>query len=654
MGNQFQPQLTHNFAISLSELSKIIDSLNDAAFLIEDRNIVNVNSKATQLTSFTRQELIRKPVTWVIKNINDISQPSQTDQIPQTKVFNAILSTRNGKKFVPNARLIHIKEKWGLIILKPFDEKYLQSYNEEDTTILSRLLEIIKTGQINNPEQALLKSLEAGKELLETSILAIYVGNSQKPSARRVAFSGDGDAFPAEIFSLDIKVLNKATIWFQSQKSIVSFLHQEARAAGLSYLATCPIGNKDSDALVGILVAGGYQSPPPENFLEHLKILGEILSGVINKSVLITNLQASIEENNQTISILESAKNLISDGVILVNKKLQIAETNQSAEVVLGYNAFDMHGVEISEIFIGTDRLIPAIDSALQGISTPNLGNINIHRRDGSEFPVEIGTFPVHHQAEILGAIVIIKDLSEHKQIQIRTQQLEQRALLGEVTSIFAHEVRNPINNISTGLQLMAEELHDDDSQIDAISRILQDCNRLDGLMESVLTFSRTGNYDFVPLSIEELIERLLKLWAPRIKRLKIEYYTAFPPKPIEVIGDRRALEQVFTNIISNAIQVMEEMGSGTLAIRVSPIKWINERPTVQIDISDTGPGISADIHRRIFEPFFTTKKNGTGLGLAISKQIITAHKGSINLTTFPGGTVFHVKLPARLNEETK
>ena len=97
-------------------------------------------------------------------------------------------------------------------------------------------------------------------------------------------------------------------------------------------------------------------------------------------------------------------------------------------------------------------------------------------------------------------------------------------------------------------------------------------------------------------------------MWAPRIKRLNIKHYTAYPSESIEVIGDRRALEQVFTNIISNAIQVMEEMCGGTLSIKVSRIKWLNERPTVQIDISDTGPGISVDIHKRIFEPFFTNK----------------------------------------------
>jgi signal transduction histidine kinase len=77
-----------------------------------------------------------------------------------------------------------------------------------------------------------------------------------------------------------------------------------------------------------------------------------------------------------------------------------------------------------------------------------------------------------------------------------------------------------------------------------------------------------------------------------------------------------------------------------------------NGKPIIQIDISDTGPGISEEYHQKIFDPFFTTKKDGTGLGLAITKQIITAHKGNISLTSFPGGTVFHITLPVIIQGE--
>jgi signal transduction histidine kinase len=89
--------------------------------------------------------------------------------------------------------------------------------------------------------------------------------------------------------------------------------------------------------------------------------------------------------------------------------------------------------------------------------------------------------------------------------------------------------------------------------------------------------------------------------------------------------------------------------------VRIAPRRIPGRKLLTQIDISDTGPGIPDDIRERIFDPFFTTDPNGTGLGLSITKQIITAHKGSIHPTSFPGGTVFHVQIPAlEATEELK
>jgi PAS domain S-box-containing protein len=415
-------------------------------------------------------------------------------------------------------------------------------------------------------------------------------------------------------------------------------------------VATTPIG--DNNTLSGVLIAGGHQDPPPESCLEYLLLLGEILSNIINKSYLISNLRSTIQDYKSNLSILESAKKIISDGIILVNHNLCIEEINPAAEIILGYNCIDVQQRKIDEILIGTDRLIPAIQLAFQGKRTPNLGDVKLHRCDGSEFHAEVGTFPIKDEDGSLGAFIVLRDQSEHEQNRIRTHQLEQRAVLGEVTAIFAHEVRNPINNISTGLQLLKEDTGSEDPNFDVIQRMLQDCNRLAGLMESVLVFSRPGNYTIIPLHVGDLLKRLIRLWTPRISRFNIELFMSVPDEDFIVMGDQRALEQVFTNLISNAIQAMQEMGGGTLGIKMSKLVNGNNNPIIQIDISDTGPGIDKKIRQKIFEPFFTTKNNGTGLGLAITKQIITTHKGSISLTTFPGGTVFHVNLPSYSNLE--
>jgi len=120
------------------------------------------------------------------------------------------------------------------------------------------------------------------------------------------------------------------------------------------------------------------------------------------------------------------------------------------------------------------------------------------------------------------------------------------------------------------------------------------------------------------------------------------------------VLADPRSLDQVFTNLVGNAVEAMsaaaESAAPGaekTLAVRVAPYNQPGGRPQVEITVSDNGPGIPDSIRERIFEPFVTTKQQGTGLGLAITKRIVTAHHGSITVNSFPGGTVFRVLLLA-------
>lgn len=648
MVNLFTNQTTSSSLLGSSELSILLDGVKSAAFLVEKKQIIAVNAKATELTAYTRNELIRKAIKDVVAlddHVNPyLSTRNNNDGYP---IVNVII--RNHTKIQAYAEILIINDQVRLFSVEPVEVVTNRKRQTEETTfLLGTIHELNQTLHIDRLEEAISKILEIGTKLADFSILAIYVGNSQKPSASKVAYQGDATMFPAEIFSSDLNQLAKPTYWTRGQRSIVTFLHQGARSAGLSFLATYPIG--DVGALVGVLVGGGYQDPPPENCLPLLKIVSGFLSNIINKSTLIANLKKTLQENVQNISILESAKNVISDGIAVVSPELKIEEINQSAEMILGYTNREVQGVEVNEIFFGTDRLIPAVQLGLQGITTLTLGDVHLHRRDGTEFPVEISTVPIQHKNATLGVFIILRDKSESEQIRIRNLQLEQRAVLGDVTSIFAHEVRNPINNISTGLQLMAEEVEDEEHQA-SIKRILNDCTRLTTLMESVLTFSRSSNV-YITIRIGDLIERLIKSWVPRMNRSNIDHHINISSPDIQVGADRRALEQVFTNLISNAIQAMQEIGGGTLAIKITLHSNENGKSTVQVDVSDTGPGIPEENRNRIFEPFFTTKKNGTGLGLAITKQIITQHKGTINLTTFPGGTVFHVILPALNDSE--
>jgi signal transduction histidine kinase len=167
------------------------------------------------------------------------------------------------------------------------------------------------------------------------------------------------------------------------------------------------------------------------------------------------------------------------------------------------------------------------------------------------------------------GVLVVVR-FGEHEQFQVRNQQLEQRALLGEVTAIFAHEVRNPINNISTGLQLLAYNLSRDDPNREVINRLNQDCNRLTHLMSSVLAFSRPAENKIEPINLFDLLPNLLGRWQPRLARLNISHNFNALTSKCTINGDLRSLEQVFNNLIGNAVEAMKESG-GSLVIHIRP-----------------------------------------------------------------------------------
>ena len=190
----------------------------------------------------------------------------------------------------------------------------------------------------------------------------------------------------------------------------------------------------------------------------------------------------------------------------------------------------------------------------------------------------------------------------------------------------------------------MEENLEGDEENLQWISKIQKECDNLIELMDSVLSFSKPLEYKMSSVNLNQMVNQLLDRWRPRLLRVNVTpYFESELEKPF-VQGDQRALEQVFTNLISNAINAMSQDG-GYLGIRITEAEKPEDEQFLQINITDSGPGIPADIKEHIFKPFITGSKHGTGLGLAITQRIITAHKGKIEVESFPGGTIFKVFL---------
>jgi len=247
------------------------------------------------------------------------------------------------------------------------------------------------------------------------------------------------------------------------------------------------------------------------------------------------------------------------------------------------------------------------------------------------------------------------------KKTQDQLIQKNKMEALGRMASGVAHQIRNPLEIILMGVELLEElDYRKDELGRQSIDKIKAATHRINRIIHDVLQFSRTSDFSFKAVDIEQLLEESLEFMQHKIVRSNIVVEKAFHPESLLVQGDKNTLQQVFLNILQNAVEAMDR--NGRLSIRTYKLfeqtaAGRNENtPRVVIEIEDNGPGIPEEVAANIFEPFFTTKKaqQGTGLGLSIASLIIDRHQGSIELCTKEGeGTKFKIRLnPAKKERE--
>jgi len=252
----------------------------------------------------------------------------------------------------------------------------------------------------------------------------------------------------------------------------------------------------------------------------------------------------------------------------------------------------------------------------------------------------------------------MLEELDARQREMVRSEKL---ASLGTMLSGVAHELNNPLSNISTSTQILAEELGqaEPDYQRELVEQIDSETDRARQIVRALLDFAPERAFRRESVPLQPLLQDTLRLFAGQVPdsvRIALEV-----PADITVDADRPRLQQVFLNLFRNAVEAMP--AGGELTVRASnaapeaaqsgrrpPRGAIVGRPLVEIEVRDTGSGIPAAALPRIFDPFFSTKDvgKGTGLGLFVVHQIVSEHGGSIAAECPPGqGTRFTLRLPA-------
>jgi two-component system, NtrC family, sensor kinase len=249
-------------------------------------------------------------------------------------------------------------------------------------------------------------------------------------------------------------------------------------------------------------------------------------------------------------------------------------------------------------------------------------------------------------------AVLVVHDVSERVAMERALKEKDRLAALGMLAAGVAHEVNTPITGISSYAQMLLAETAESDPHYDILKKVERQTFRAARIVNNLLEFARNRQNERRPVALAPLLSESIELLGdrPGKRRIELDWRPPTPEMPaIVVLGSDGELQQVFTNLLLNALQALAAPPEtpekkGRLTVRLEA-----DATTARVHVEDTGPGISPERLERIFEPFYSTKlaSGGTGLGLAISYDIVRRHGGRLTATSAPGaGARFTVELP--------
>lgn len=222
---------------------------------------------------------------------------------------------------------------------------------------------------------------------------------------------------------------------------------------------------------------------------------------------------------------------------------------------------------------------------------------------------------------------------------QSEIAQTEKLAALGYLAAGMAHEIRNPLNSISLFTQLLGQGIEEIEIG-DYLDKILKEVDRIDGIIRKLVDAANRSRVVVDDIRLDQVVQDALDIFSPQIdaRRIQVSFECLEPVSPIK--ADRTELEQIFTNLLMNAVEELSLGGELTINIE-SP------EGLIAVRVSDNGGGIADEHLESIFKPFFSTKSRGTGIGLPVARRIARLYHGDVAIEhTSQAGTTFLVTIP--------
>jgi signal transduction histidine kinase len=230
------------------------------------------------------------------------------------------------------------------------------------------------------------------------------------------------------------------------------------------------------------------------------------------------------------------------------------------------------------------------------------------------------------------------------KELEIKNRELARKnrlADLGQMASHVAHEVRNNLVPVSLYVSLLRRRLSDDSGSLNTLAKIEAGFTALEATVSDLLSFTAHRQPQWQTFLVGDLVSEVCESLEPQLEAQMIDVDIDVPPNTL-LSADREMIRRAVLNLVLNAIDAMRNGGTLVITSYDSPRGF-------ELEVADSGPGLSDEVKRRAFEPFYSTKQNGTGLGLAIVYHVAEAHGGTVTALNCPeGGAAFTIKIPRR------
>lgn len=340
-------------------------------------------------------------------------------------------------------------------------------------------------------------------------------------------------------------------------------------------------------------------------------------------------------------SVVESARDI----VLSTGPEGHIVTWNTAAERLTGYASWELKGSSFFER-CAAERTedLRRVFHELRAADRSQTGEWEILTKSGERIPISWIFSPLKDEgAKSVGVVAVGRDLSEHRKLEMQLLQSQKLAALGVMAGGIAHEIRNPLAVCSSAAQFLKNPGVRAELREECIDRILSGIHKASSIIENLLRFARpSSTTEMTQLDLLDVVRDALALVSNQAKIAQISVSVDFQDQQIAVYGNANLLQQMFLNLVLNAVNSMSDGGR----LLISAKRTENG---AEVDIEDTGCGISQEHIEKIFDPFFTLSPvgKGTGLGLSICYSIVKQHLGNIEVQSSEGnGTVFKVQLP--------